>query len=282
MCASPFGQDDPTAPAPDATPAPSFWDSINPFSSSTPATPAAPVASPAAAAPDPSDQYSKYYTLGDLTVTSQPFPNLPLDQITQDNLKKLGVTLDAIRDNVGTFTIASAYRSQANQNNIRAGGSGAAAATMAVSHSYHTMGLAADITPTNGMSPTAFAQAIYNNPLFKVLIGQLVDKSEGGSETSLHITTTIPTCPSITPFYVGSGGAYMRMSPKQIGDWLQSTQNVLSMPSVDNSIPVSDDQNTPDDSDIMDPSSTPWGTIGIALAVLAGAGYFFYAKKKRT
>lgn len=287
-CPGDFGQDETTpsgtstAPAPTA---PSFWDSINPFSSSTPAAPAVPPTTPsgtstdAAAAPDPDDQYSKYFTLGDLTVTSQPYPNLPLDAVSQANLKQLGVLLDAIQDNVGTFTIASAYRSPQNQASIQAGGAGAAAATMAVSHSLHSTGQAADITPTNGMSPTQFAQAIYNNPITNILCGQLVDKSEGGNETSLHLSTIVNTGThqflTCTPMYVGAGGQYFRMTANQIGTWLASTTNLL-----DTNVAVSEDQAIEDEGDDSGDSGTVIG-IAAAVAILAGAGYYFYSRKKR-
>jgi len=148
--------------------------------------------------PNPDELYSKYFTLRDLTVTSLPHPNLPLDPIAQDNLKLLGTLLDTIKDNIGSFTIASAYRSPENQAELQAGAQGAVSASMAIKKSYHSLGLAADITPTNGMSPTQFAQAIYTNELTNIQVGQIVDKSEAG-QGSLHISIRTPKFPEATP-----------------------------------------------------------------------------------
>lgn len=294
-----MGQDDSSAlpadianPNPPTAPAPvdsgGLWSSITSiFSSSTPDTssqtssPDQPV-TPVQVAPDPSEMYSKYFTLGQLCVTSLPYPNLPLDTASQNNLKQLGILLDAIQDNIGTFTIASAYRSPANQAALQAGAGGAAAASMAVSKSFHSLGLAADITPTNGMTPTQFAQAIYNNPITNVLCGQLVDKSEGGNETSLHISCVVPTGNHIflkaTPMYVGAGGAYIRMTPAQISAWQSSSANEL-----DENIEASLDQSSEDagsmDSD-SDDSSLGWAAL-LVVGALAGGGYLYYAKKKR-
>lgn len=241
-----------------------------------------PASMPSATPPDPSDQYSKYFTLAQLTPTSLPFPNLPLDQQSQDNLKQLGVLLDAIQDNVGTFTIASAYRSPANQASLQSGAGGAAAASMAVSHSLHSSGQAADITPANGMSATQFAQAIYNNPLLKTLCGQLCDKSEGGHETSLHLSTIITTGNhkffTCTPMYVNSAGGYVRMTPSEIGDWMSSKAIALDALNVD----ASDTQESEDEGDVSDDGSSggiPWGWIA-GLAAVAAGGYFFVNTRK--
>lgn len=229
-------------------------------------------------APQASDQYSTYFTLGDLTVTSLPYPNLPTDSDSQANLKKLGAFLDAIQDNVGDFVIASAYRSPENQAALQSGAGGAAAASMAVSHSYHSLGLAADITPKNGMTPTQFAQAIYNNALCNSLCGQLVDKSEGGNETSLHISIQTPKFTSCTPMYVVSG-QYYRMTKTQIGDWLSSQMT-------DDAATPTDSAFTPDPSELLTDDDlndygTDWSTIAIysALAGLAAFGLYYAGKK---
>jgi hypothetical protein len=90
---------------------------------------------------------------------------------------------------------------------------------MAVSTGYHPLGLAADITPTNGMTATQFAGALYKNPVVNSLIGQITDKSEGGNETSLHISLQTPKFPKATLMYVGDDKQYYRMSVSQVADF---------------------------------------------------------------
>lgn len=227
----------------------------------------------AVVSPDPNEQYSKYYTLAQLTVTSLPHPNLPLDSDSQNNLRKLGTFLDAIRDNVGDYAIASAFRSRENQAALQQGAGGAAAASMAIKNSYHSMGLAADITPKNGMTPTQFAQAIYQNPITAALAGQIVDKSEGGNETSLHVSIQTNKFPNPTPMYVVAG-QYYRMTPTQIGDWLSSKMADADPISVDNGELVTEE-------DFNDEgSSFDFKTIGMIVAALLGAYLLSQSAKK--
>jgi LAS superfamily LD-carboxypeptidase LdcB len=245
-------------------------------SSSTPAasTAASSAAAPSFTPPDPSTLMSKYFTLAQLTVTSLPNPNLPVDQVSLNNLKQLGQLLDAIQDNVGTFIIASAYRSPANQLAIQQGAAGTAAATMAVPKSYHSQGLAADITPNNGQTPHEFAVAMYNAGLVNVLTGQLCDKSDGGNETSLHISVTTPKFPTCTPMYVGSDGQYYRVPQDELASWLASSGDPL-----DSSVSASTDQDSDTDvGDVTDTSSGLWLAVGTLAFV--GAGYFFFRKKQ--
>src|SRR5262249_49527519 len=71
-------------------------------------------------APSPDTMLSKYFSVENLTTTTHAGVDNSIDsQETLDNLKQLGVALDAIKDNVGDFAIASAYRSQALQDIIR-------------------------------------------------------------------------------------------------------------------------------------------------------------------
>ncbi len=225
------------------------------------------------APPNPLDQYSTYFKLADLTVTSLPYPNLPLDTLTQSNLRKLAACLDAIHDQIGAFAIASAYRSPENQDALRSGAQGGAASHMAVKKSYHSQGLAADLTPENGMTPTQFAQAIYNNPITNALCGQIVDKSEGGQH-SLHISIRTPKFTIATPMYVGKDGQYYRMTKDEISAWQTSKMNQL-----DENIDVSLDQG--DEDFVFDDEGMSLGKIAGFAAILAGAGYWFMMRKKK-
>jgi hypothetical protein len=279
-----FGQD---APA-DSSSSPSFLDSLF-SSSSTPAdappadasyqVPSTPlVMAPAPVGPDPEEQYSKYFKLKDLCVTSLPYPNLPVDSATQNNMKKLGEALDTIMDEIGPYTLASVYRSPENQAALSAGAQGAASAAMAshATKSYHAQGLAADLTPNNGMTPTAFAQACYQNPKVAALLGQIVDKSEGGQH-SLHISIQTSRFPKATPMRVAADGQYVRLTPEEITNWIAQRSgdtSILDINATPSDIQVDED----DEGDVTSP---PWALILAGLAGAAGLGYFLYARRHR-
>lgn len=271
-----FGQDAPAEPG--------FFDSL--FSSSTPApspdagyeVPATPlVLAPTPIGPDPEEQYSHYFKLKDLCVTSLPYPNLPTDSASQNNLKKTAAALDVIQDEIGPFTLASVFRSPENQNALAHGAQGEASAVMAAhaKKSYHAQGLGADITPANGMTPTAFAQACYQNPKTAAVLGQIVDKSEGGQH-SLHVSIQTSRFPKATPMRVAADGQYIRLTPQEITDWLAQRTGDTSI--LDTNTAPSDDQSGEDDEG--DVTSPPWGMILAGVAAALGAGYFFYARKR--
>ena len=231
----------------------------------------------AAASVDPNEQYSKYFRLKDLTVTSLPYPNLPTDSATQNNLKQLASALDIVTDEIGPFTIASGYRSPENQAALSAGAQGAVSAQMA-SHakkSYHAQGLAADITPGNGMSPTDFSQACYQNPRVSAVLGQIVDKSEGGQH-SLHISVRTSRFPAATPMRVAADGQYVRLTPQEITDWIAKRQNLQSFDAPVESAAL--DQT--DEEDEGDVTSPPWAMIFGGLAALLAGGYWYTHRKK--
>lgn len=212
--------------------------------------------------PNPSEQYSRYYTLADLTVTSLPYPNLPLDTASQSNLRRLAELFDVIRDKVGDFAIASAYRSPENQAALRSGAGGETAASMAVKASYHSQGLGADLTPKNGMTPSQFAAALYTTPEVNALIGQITDKSEGGGETSLHISLQTPRFPKATLMYVGDDKQYYRMTASEVQSFLKSFSEKIVGAIEEN----------------------PEAAAGVGagtLALLATGGYFFYQYMKK-
>lgn len=223
------------------------------------------VIAPGAFVPQPDEKISKYYKLKDLTKTSLPYPNLPENEEELENLRKMGTLLDAIRDQVGSFNIASVYRSQANQDYLRKSSS------MAVAKSLHSRGMAADITPTNGMTTRQFAQAIYNNELLKVMVGQLVDKAEG-HQTSVHISLPTASFPSATPMYVGAAGAYYRYRGRDLEEWQASSLAEI--------IPTNEESDLVSDEEMEDDSSSkPWGLILGGTAVV-GLVLWAYMRKK--
>ncbi len=167
---------------------------------------------------DPDMQISKHFTLRDLCVTSTGVENIP-DDAAIANLTRLGAVLDQIWDKIGHFTIASAFRSQAVQNAIKGGAAGSNAAAMAATLSRHTVGDAADLTPTS-MPLDEFFTKLYVNEGIREQLGQIVNKAEGG-ESSVHITLPYGTFDG-TMMYVNDAGQYVRFTPDEITDWLAS------------------------------------------------------------
>ena len=238
--------------------------------------------------PDPEMQLSDHFKLKDLIVTSLPYSNLPDTQEDLDNLVKMATLLEAIRNNIGTYTIASVYRSQANQDALRKSN------TMAVKKSYHSLGLACDLTPTNGMSTQQFAKALYRNPVTNVLLGQIVDKGDGG-QTSVHLSLPTSKFPQATPMHVGAGDAYFRILGKDLESWevpkSSSVAPLMTMttptgaaialePDTDEASYAFDPANAISDDEMNDDSfQMPWVWIGGGLAA-AAAAFFFYKKRK--
>ena len=142
---------------------------------------------------------------------------------------------------------------------------------MAVKNSYHSQGLAADITPTNGMTPSQFAAALYTSPNVNRQIGQITDKSEGGNETSLHISLQTPRFPKATLMYVGDDKQYYRMSVSEVQTFLKdfSAQVVEAASEVVSDISEAVSEN---------PGKSSAGAL--AIAALAVGGYFLWQSKK--
>lgn len=78
---------------------------------------------------------SNYFTLAEMTTTSQPYDNTPTDHQVL-HLKRLAYELDKLRERVGPLRVSSGYRSP--RVNEAVGGS---------STSKHMDGLAADVVP---------------------------------------------------------------------------------------------------------------------------------------
>ena len=128
------------------------------------------------------------------------------------------------------------------------------------------------------MNTADFARALYQNPVTNVLLGQIVDKAEGG-QTSLHISLPTSKFPQATPMYVGAGDQYFRMTQDEIGKWLSS--QVSDMPAPGESGFTSDPSQAVSDDEMNDDSSSvPWPLILGGVAALAIGGYL-YNKKRR-
>lgn len=115
-------------------------------------------------------QLSRYFTLADLTVTNTGLENSP-DSARISNLKDLAQRLDFLKDRVGDFRVASAFRSEAVNRAV--GGSAT---------SLHKEGLAADLIPI-GISTHEFVRRTLP---FKDYFGEISDKEGQGA---IHITS---------------------------------------------------------------------------------------------
>ena len=170
---------------------------------------------------NPDERLSTHFTLRDLTITSAPsqYSNIP-DESQLANLRLLAKALEVVYAKVGPFKIASAFRSQAVQNWLKSGGGGSSAASMAVSHSYHTLGIAADVVPMT-LSQEEFFTRCYAIPAVRAVLGQIVNKAEGG-QASIHLSLPTAQFPSGTLMKVGEGGQYYRLSGNEVQDFLEN------------------------------------------------------------
>lgn len=162
-----------------------------------------------------SDFLSKRFTLRDLTKTDQKTANMP-NEAQLANLKKLAQVLDYLYDKVGPFQVISAFRSQATQDALKAGGAGDVSAQMAATNSLHSTGEAADIYPTT-MSLEAYFVRLFALPEVKERLGQIVIKER---QNALHISTPTGRFPAGTPMKDVPGVGYVRLTIDEINDWM--------------------------------------------------------------
>lgn len=120
--------------------------------------------------------YGKY-RLKDLTITNTGLPNLPTTEQEFQNLVWLAKVLIQLEDSIGPFTVISAYRSAAVQDDVGAG------AVAAGKKSFHELGLAGDIYPTT-MSLDAYFGKILNSE-WRQKLGEIIYKK---SQNTIHIS----------------------------------------------------------------------------------------------
>jgi hypothetical protein len=185
---------------------------------------------------------SKYFSLTDLTRTSMSAANIP-NAAEIANLKKLALMGDLLTDNIGPFRWESAFRSQAVQNQLKAGEGGEAAASQAATKSYHSLGIAGDIEPLT-MSAEKYFAKIASNFMIKSMLGEIALK-----KTVLHISLKTPEKQSVL-MYVTPTGQYIRYTPAQVAA-------------------------------ILAKYKTPIGLTGLLVASAAVAAYFIWKDQQR-
>lgn len=198
------------------------------------------------------------------TATAKGISNAPdLFSPQASNLSTLSSMLGALCNEIGPFTVASAFRSQALQDELLAEGLPAAA------HSLHTDGKAADIIPTT-MSARDFFKAILNSHWYNDMGEIFIKESQG----SLHITLPAPEYGKIGfAGYLTAGETYIHMPDSQVQTFLATGE----LP-YDVAAPTGDTPATPEAEGTVDTFGSTDPTVAIAfVALLASAGFLLYA-----
>lgn len=156
-------------------------------------------------------QYSKYFSLADLTRTDTGLSNKPSSSDVS-KLQSLGKILDLIYEKIGPFKIVSGYRAPAVQSALKAGGN-----TQAVKTSYHSSGQAADIMPTNQNVKDFFAK-ITNTPEVKNALGGYAIKTN-----VIHFDTDTSTRRGVA-MYVDKAGNYIRFGASELVNFISKNK----------------------------------------------------------
>lgn len=138
-----------------------------------------------------------YFPISELTKTNTGLPNIP-ESNALPNLSALAILLADVYEQIGPFTITSAYRSSAV--NSKVGGA---------SGSLHMQGRAADLKPT-GMTPMAFFEKIAKSPL-RAKMGEIINEAERGI---VHIS--LPTSEMVGVLKYLQDGSYFRYGSEQV------------------------------------------------------------------
>lgn len=152
-------------------------------------------------------QLSKHFTLEDLTVTNTGLDNTPTSD-ARNNLQKLALLLDIIYDQIGPFSVTSAYRSDAVNNSI-GGATG----------SYHTLGIAADLSPFND-TPYDFFVKILNSSIFDK-VGELINEAD--EKGVVHVS--LPSFAKRSVAMYLKNGNYLTYSQSEINNLRNKPSN---------------------------------------------------------
>lgn len=161
----------------------------------------------------PSMMLTKDFSVGNLTVTNTGLDNTP-DQSVKNNLKNMAIALQKIKDELGPFRIASAYRNE--QVNTAVGGSPT---------SRHKYGEAADIVPRLQMAEKYWA-LILAKPHLKKLFGEIsLKKHQGSIHLSLPYRNSagilIKGSPRVADEDMFGNITYRSQSPEEIKEYIK-------------------------------------------------------------
>lgn len=147
--------------------------------------------------------YSSYFSLADFTRTGAPYNNTPTGA-PLENLKSLGSALDSIYRLIGPFSIESAYRTPDVQAWLKSGGAGIDSMLQAATNSFHTQGMAADITPWT-MTAADYYARIISDPAIRNSFGEIALKNN-----TLHLS--LPGAGKVGVPMIVENGSYNRYS----------------------------------------------------------------------
>lgn len=165
---------------------------------------------------DASTPLSSHYTLGDLTVTTQPLssPNLPSSQDEMNNLTYLADLLEQIGYKVGGFRVPSAYRTRELQERLAVIGE-----PVSPNKSFHEVGRGADIVPTNGMQLAEFFGRMVADP---ELLRRFSEISIKPSQGAIHLAVNVPgdeRDPKV--LRLDDSGTYARMTDEELAEYIK-------------------------------------------------------------
>lgn len=159
---------------------------------------------------NPDMKLSDKYTLRDLTITNQPYPNMPLNQGELDNLKWLAKTLESMESEIGPFKLISAFRSPEVHNAV----TGSTKVPPDRAKSFHEAGMAIDMYPTT-MSIQQYYAKILEGP-WKDKLGEIALKP---TQNALHLSLPTEKYRGVA-MVMDEKDNYVKQTAEQIQDWI--------------------------------------------------------------
>lgn len=161
----------------------SFFDDVTSYFTSP--DPSSQPSAPSPSAFQPGTMLSSRYSLASMTVTNQNLSqaNLPSTQNQMNNLIILADVMEQLTNEVGPFTILSAFRTGELQNALAAQGEPTASGT-----SFHEVGRGIDIAPSS-MSITEFFGRLLSNDDLKSKFSEIAIKP---TQNSIHLAVNVP------------------------------------------------------------------------------------------
>jgi len=150
---------------------------------------------------------SKYFTLKDLTKTAQGTANIP-NAAELKQLTILAKLLDRLYDEVGPFSVLSAFRSEETQATLKKTETAAAK-----KKSFHELGMAADITPKNIDIFTYWLKVIDLPWVKKGGLGEIALKTP---QNAVHISNGVKGYKEYVLMEQDVAKNYIRVSPERL------------------------------------------------------------------
>lgn len=179
--------------------------------------------------------YGKY-RLKDLTITNYDLPNMP-NEAELKNLKWLAKVLTDLENDIGPFTIISAFRSYQVQNAVLGH---SPTAQVNRNKSFHEAGMAVDLWPTT-QTIEAFFGKILASDYWPENLGEISIKP---SQNAIHLS--LPTTRLKNKPMILEGGSYRKLTQNEIEEYRKPYMQYYTPV---NRQPVTQDPMTPIQSD---------------------------------